>query len=363
MDIELMTKPSGCTAGHSVWDPEHDDTLVCIDIHQETADVKSFTFASADGKQFDFQSGQYFLFDFPMGDDAEARCYSISSSPHRSRTFTVTVKRVVNGRVSNWLHDNLGKGAIVKAQGPLGHFLRPLAKSPKLLLLSGGSGITPVMSILRDLADSHDPADIVFMHAARTPLDLIFRDELNCLASRMKRLRLHFLPETVIGEPSWPGLTGRITPEFMRLAVPDIANRTVMCCGPAPFMAAARSISSELGVSAGNYIEESFDAAVIDEPGLPIEEAAAAKVWQVEFQKQNRKIEVKSEQTVLSSAKKAGVRLPSSCSNGVCGTCKSKLVSGSVEMNHNGGIRQREIDAGMFLPCCSKPLSDLVVDR
>jgi ferredoxin len=74
-------------------------------------------------------------------------------------------------------------------------------------------------------------------------------------------------------------------------------------------------------------------------------------------------IDTSGDQTVLSAAKKAGVRLPSSCANGLCGTCKSKLVSGSVDMKHSGGIRQREIDAGFFLPCCSKPLSDLVIDR
>ncbi|SEH87598.1 Ferredoxin-NADP reductase [Rhizobium tibeticum] len=353
----------GGMVGQQVWDPEHDENLVCIDVHQETHDVKSFTFASPEGKRFDFDAGQYFLFDFPAGDGREARCYSISSSPHRSNAFTVTVKRVPGGKVSNWLHDNMTDGTTVKAQGPLGHFVRPRRAGTKLLLLSGGSGITPVMSIVRGLSDSCEPADVVFMHASRTPLDLIFRTELSCLASRMKELRLHFLPESVNGEPAWPGLTGRITPEFMKLAVPDIADRVVMCCGPAPFMAAARSIAADLGVPAGNYIEESFDAVVIEEPGLLVEEVATSKVFQVEFTKQSRKIDVSSEQTVLSAAKKSGARLPSSCSNGVCGTCKSKLVSGSVEMNHNGGIRQREIDAGMFLPCCSKPLSDLVVDR
>lgn len=362
MGIELTQMLRGQVA-QQAWDPEHDENLVCIDVHQETHDVKSFTFASPEGKRFNFDPGQYFLFDFLAGDDAEARCYSISSSPHRGNVFTVTVKRVPGGKVSNWLHDNMTNGTTVKAQGPLGHFVRPRRAGAKLLLLSGGSGITPVMSIVRGLADGCEPADVVFMHASRTPLDLIFRTELSCLASRMKGLRLHFLPESVIGEPAWPGLTGRITPEFMKLAVPDIADRVVMCCGPAPFMAAARSISADLGVPPGNYIEESFDAAVIDEPGLLVEEVAANKVFQVEFTKQSRKIDVSSQQTVLSAAKKSGARLPSSCSNGICGTCKSKLVSGSVEMNHNGGIRQREIDAGMFLPCCSKPLSDLVVDR
>jgi len=361
MDTEVMQRAQG-TAGRDIWDPEHDDTLVCLDVHQETHDVKSFTFASPHGKRFDFEGGQYFLFDFPMESDAEPRCYSISSSPHRPNAFTVTVKRVANGKVSNWLHDNMTSGMTVKAQGPLGHFVRPHT-AKKFLMLSGGSGITPVMSIVRSLGDGCEPADVVFVHAARTPLDLIFRSELSCLAARMKTLRLHFLPESVQGEPSWPGLTGRISPEFLKLAVPDIAERVVMCCGPAPFMAAARAIAADLGVPAANYIEESFDAAVIDEPGLAVEAVPAGKVYQVEFAKQKRTIEVAGEQTVLAAAKKSSVRLPSSCSNGVCGTCKSKLVSGSVEMNHNGGIRQREIDAGLFLPCCSKPLSDLVVDR
>nr|WP_171898194.1 hybrid-cluster NAD(P)-dependent oxidoreductase [Rhizobium leguminosarum] len=350
-------------SAQQVWDPETDETLVCLDVHQETHDVKSFTFASPEGKHFHFDAGQYFLFDFPTGSDGEARCYSISSSPHRSNAFTVTVKRVPGGRISNWLHDHMAPGMTVKGQGPLGHFVRPNGKKIKLLLLSGGSGITPVMSITRDLADRYEASDIVFLHAARTPADLIFRHDLSGLAARMKGLRLQFLPETVAGELSWPGLTGRISPEFLKLAVPDIAERVVMCCGPAPFMAAARSITAALGVPAENYIEESFDAAVIDEPGLEVEARPTTRAFQVEFSKQNKTLEVPSDQTVLSAAKKGSVRLPSSCSNGVCGTCKSKLVSGSVEMNHNGGIRQREIDAGFFLPCCSKPLSDLVIER
>lgn len=362
MDIDFARKQGG-SALRDTWDPEQDDTLVCLDVHQETHDVKSFTFASPQGKRFSFDGGQYFLFDFPIGDDAEARCYSISSSPHRANAFTVTVKRVVNGRISNWLHDNMQSGMTVKAQGPLGRFVCPRIAAPKLLLLSGGSGITPVMSILRGLADRCEPADVVFLHAARSPVDLIFRNELSCLAARMKGLRLQFLPESVDGEPSWPGLTGRISPEFLKLAVPDIAQRTVMCCGPAPFMAAARSITAQLAVPANSYIEESFDAAIIEEPAVTGEASIPNKVFQVEFAKQSRKIEVADDQTVLACAKKSGVRIPSSCSNGVCGTCKSKLVSGAVDMNHNGGIRQREIDAGLFLPCCSKPLSDLVIDR
>jgi ferredoxin len=128
-------------------------------------------------------------------------------------------------------------------------------------------------------------------------------------------------------------------------------------------MAAARKISAELGVPVENYIEESFDAAVSDDATLPLIEVAKSETFKVEFSKQGRTIDVGADQTVLSSAKKAGVKMPSSCSSGLCGTCKSKLASGMVDMKHSGGIRQREIDSGFFLPCCSKPLSDLVIER
>ncbi|MCP2072883.1 UNVERIFIED_ORG: 3-phenylpropionate/trans-cinnamate dioxygenase ferredoxin reductase subunit [Pseudomonas lini] len=346
----------------SVWHPEEDDALVCLGVQSETHDVKTFTFASPHGKRFEFRAGQYFLFDLEFNGETESRNYSISSSPHRATTFSITVKRVFGGKVSNWLHDNLLPGITMKAKGPLGGFIRPGDISRKLLLLSGGSGITPVMSMLRDLAENFEPVDVVFMHAARTPLDIIFREELAWRAKQLRTLRLYFLPESTVGEPSWSGLTGRLSADYIRLAVPDIAERVVMCCGPSPFMAAARSIASQLGVPNEYYREESFDAAIMDDSDLAVR-PNAGQTFQVTFSKQARSLEVDSDTTVLTAAKKHGLRIPSSCSNGVCGTCKSRLIAGTVDMHHQGGIRQREIDAGMFLPCCSKPLSDLVIDR
>lgn len=345
------------------WDPENDTDLVCVDVHQETHDVKTFTFASREGKYFRFSAGQYFAFDTSIDGEEETRCYSISSSPLRRNAVSVTVKRVSGGKVSNWLHDNMSAGRTIKAIGPLGQFVRPREPQRKFLFLSGGSGITPVMSMTREMADMCVPVDVVFFHAGRTPLDLVFRSELTNVTSRLKGLRLFFLPEFLSGEASWCGFAGRISRELFQLTVPDLAERVVMCCGPAPFMAAARRLVTELGVPESNYIEENFDSAVIEDAPAVLVEEAASQVFKVGFAKQNKSIEVSPEQTVLSIAKKAGVRLPSSCSNGLCGTCKSRLVSGSVDMKHNGGIRQREIDAGMFLPCCSKPLSDLVIDR
>ncbi len=360
MATEMLTR-TGTSANVEFWNPETDDKLQCIDVHDETHDVKSFTFVSPDRKQFSFSAGQYFMFELGLDDGDDGRCYSVSSSPLRKNAITITVKRVPGGKVSNWLHDNLTPNTVVRASGPLGRFVRPAAK--KYLFLSGGSGITPVMSMARELADASEPTDVVFIHAGRSPQDLIFRNELSNLASRVKEFRLHLLPEDIANERSWPGLSGRISKEFLALAVPDISERVIMCCGPAPFMAAARKISADLGVPTTNYQEESFDAAVIEEVPASIEEAVEAKSFSVQFSKQGKSLDVRADQTVLSCAKKSGVRIPSSCANGICGTCKSKLVSGTVDMKHDGGIRQREIDAGFFLPCCSRPLSDLVIDR
>lgn len=342
----------------TLWDSEQDSELICIDVHQETHDVKTFTFTSKGGKRFAFAAGQYFTFDVEINGEIESRCYSISSSPHRANAISITVKRAAGGKVSNHVHDTLVAGQVLRAIGPLGGFIRPAA--PKYLLLSAGSGITPLMSMARDMLDAGAPVDVVFLHAGRSPRDLIFRDELTNIAKRLKGFRLYFVPKVLTCETSWSGLNGRISKELLALCVPDIAERVVMCCGPASFMAAAQKFSTELG--AARYMEESFDAAVITDAPAELVPSGERR-FQVEFRKQARTIEVGAGETVLSCAKKSGIRLPSSCSNGLCGTCKSKLISGTVDMAHNGGIRQREIDAGLFLPCCSKPLSDLVIER
>jgi ferredoxin len=112
-----------------------------------------------------------------------------------------------------------------------------------------------------------------------------------------------------------------------------------------------------------HYHEESFDFAALQEDSAPVAESVDTASFLVEFSKTRKTINVAAGRHILDAARAEGMRLPSSCTKGMCGTCKSKLVSGKVQMNHQGGIRQREIDAGMILICCSKPLSDLVIER
>lgn len=359
-----MMSQLSCSQDGLYWDPAQNQEMICADIRDETHDVKTFTFVCKERRYFSFTAGQYFTFEVEAGGGVERRCYSVSSSPLRPRSISITVKRVDGGLVSNWLHDNLAPGMEIQAQGPVGNFTIPSQDENKYLFLSGGSGITPLMSILRAYDDAHLYPDIVFLHAGRTSQDFIFHDELEFRARTMRNFRLILLPEKIGGKQGFVGTVGRISKEYFSAAVPDLLERFTMCCGPAPFMAAARGIMRELGADPARYLEESFDPVADEGKQAPerVSESVAPK-FKVTFARQAKAIEVCATQSILSAAKKSGVRIPSSCASGLCGTCKTKLVSGKVDMQHGGGIRQREIDAGMFLPCCSKPLTDLVVDR
>jgi ferredoxin len=128
----------------------------------------------------------------------------------------------------------------------------------------------------------------------------------------------------------------------------------------------AQTALSDLGVPASNYHHESFDfgtSQAEEESDAPPLAEASVSSFSVTFAKMQRTVSVRAGETILKVAKAAGIPLPSSCATGLCGTCKTRKLSGDVEMNHQGGIRKREVDAGLFLPCCSKPRSDLVLDR
>jgi glycine betaine catabolism B len=348
------------------WDPEADERLFCVAVFDETHDVRTFVFSAPSGRHFAYRPGQFLTFEFDIGRDVVSRCYSLASSPLRPLTASITVKRVPGGPVSNWLHDNLRPGMAVRARGPMGDFSCDHFPASRYLFVSGGSGVTPLMSMSRAFADRAGPVDIVFLHAARTPGDVIFRHELALISRRLTGFRVIFLPEARDGEPEWTGPIGRIDTALLKALVPDVGDRTVFCCGPATFMAAVHAACRDLGVAASNYHHETFDFAALQEEQSAARDPAVedpAKRFAVTFTRLKRTIAVRADETVLKAARDAGIRLPSSCASGLCGTCKTRRISGEVEMSHKGGIRQREIDMGFFLPCCSRPSSDLVLER
>jgi len=326
--------------------------------------VRTFIFAPVRPGAFRFTPGQFLTFTFEIEGQPVSRCYTISSSPTRPDRATITVKRVPGGPVSNWLHDTLRPGDTVKALGPMGSFSCFAHPAAKYLFLSGGSGITPLMSMARAYYDLGEDPDIAFVHSARTPADIVFRDELSTMARHLPRFRFAPICEADSPTEAWPGYRGRISLPLLRLIAPDFAEREILTCGPSPYMAAVRGLLAEAGFDMAHYHEESFvfEEMLAEEAAEPAP-AADQAAFQISFARSNRTVACAADATILAAARRAGLKLPSSCTKGICGTCKSALVSGSVDMKHGGGIRQREIDRGQILICCSKPLTDLVIDR
>ena len=360
--------PTFWDAALPVWDADADNMLLCCQIRQETHDVKSFLFQTLKPSVFRFLPGQFITLELEIDGKSINRCYTISSTPTRPHTISITVKRQPNGVVSNWLHDHLKVGSKISVLGAAGEFSSTHHPAKHYLFLSGGSGITPLMAMARAFHDLAEDADIAFIHSARTPNDIIFRQELDLMAFNQPHFRAAYICEKLENEANWTMPTGYLNLEILKQVAPDFLKREVFTCGPAPYMAAVRALLTSAGFNMQHYHEESFN---FDELPSEIHSDVIAKeqhventaTFSVELTKSGVTVACAPNQFVLDAGIAAGLRLPSSCRKGLCGTCKTRLISGKVDMKHGGGIRQREIDQGLFLPCCSKPLSDLVMER
>jgi ferredoxin-NADP reductase len=352
-----------------IWRSDTDNALICCQIGQETHDVKSFSFRSVKPSLFRFLPGQFITLELNINGEQVNRSYTIASSPTQPDTLTLTIKRQPNGLVSNWMHDQLKVGDQISVLGPSGDFSCAHHKADKYLFLSGGSGITPLMSMSRAFSGLQERQDIAFVHSARTPSDIIFRQELDLMAARNVQFKPLYICANSDEDVNWSTPTGHINIELLNKCVPDFKSREVFTCGPAPYMEAIRDMLLKAGFDMHHYHQESFNFeelmsdAQTSEASANQDEANDTGSFRISLSKSIVTINCAANQFILDAARAAGLRMPSSCAKGLCGTCKTKMISGQVDMKHGGGIRQREIDQGMILPCCSKPLTDILLDR
>ncbi|MFG3258462.1 FAD-binding oxidoreductase [Streptomyces sp. NPDC048172] len=345
--------------------PGEAEELVCTHVERVTHDMKTFVFERAVPRPFRHDPGQHLAFTFDIDGEEVERRYTLASPPTRPRTAAITVKRVPGGRVSNWLHTRLAPGTAVRARGPLGAFSTARHPAPAYLFLSGGSGVTPLMSMTRALHDLGSPADVVFAHSARTPDDVPFRRELERIAaSGPPRVRVVHVCED--GGP--PEFRGRLTPGMLRRIAPDFGAREVFTCGPPGYMRAVREMLAAACFPMDRYHQESFESAGGTEsaeraaPPVPVPVPGGGATYTVALSRTGTSVECAAGTSVLEAAARAGITLPSSCGQGMCGSCATTLEKGSVDMRHNGGIRPRDIARDRILLCCSTPLEDLVID-
>lgn len=362
-----MAKPR-LNWGAEPW--QDSEPLECAMVVPETSDTATFTFRAPSGAWFDYQPGQFVTLDLPVDPAKGAagnvqRTYTISSSPSRPLSISVTVKAQKDSIGTRWMLDHLKPGMRIRAFGPSGifSFLRHPAK--KYLFISAGSGITPMMSMTTWAWDSGEMPDIAFVHAARRPSEIIFRERLEQFANRVPGLQLRFSVEEPDPFRSWPGYHGRLNQIMLGLMAPDYLEREVFCCGPEPFMQAVREMLISLGYDMEQYHQESFGAPVATEAEAPViedvtpEEGVKAEVT---FTESGVTAPCAETDTILAVAKRTGLNIPSGCTFGLCGTCKVKKVSGEVHMVHNGGISDEDIEEGWILACCSNPMGKVSVE-
>jgi glycine betaine catabolism B len=330
--------------------------LTCRRVVEETPDVRTFVFSGDCGRPFDFKPGQYVTLHLNIGGAAVTRTYSVSSPPTRPFDLRITVKRVPGGQASNWLHDNLTAGGEVEIEGPHGRFNFDDLPSDKPLFLSGGSGITPVMSMLRALTDRGSGQDIRFIHSAHSADDIIFRIELDALDAAFPNLGI----DCICSSPGadWNGPSGRLDGPMLLQLVPDLRERTIYACGPEPYMKAVRACLQAIGMRPAGYHEESFGGV---EPA-PLRAPSSDTAPSVHFSRSGLAHECANGETLLEAAQNCGLYIPTSCQQGVCGTCRTVKLSGDVTMDDLGGLTPEEKAAGYILLCCSRPNGAVSLD-
>ena len=328
--------------------------LQIASVISETDEAKSFSFTVPPelSEQFAYKSGQFLTLRVPYQGKFLPRCYSMSSAPGLDPRPRVTVKRVQDGRGSNWICDNLKKRETIEVLPPSGLFVSKDLGRDKILF-AGGSGITPVFSIART-ALQHGSGKVVLFYANRDWASVIFLEKLQQLGmEHMERLSVvHWLDQEK-GFANRGGLT-----QFIKEQLPSLNNPEVFICGPGPFMDAAENAALDAGLPEDAVHVERF--ASLPEEGAEQDHSAvdgAVDGAQVTIQLwgETYTVDVNENETILEAALRNKIQAPYSCQAGTCGTCACKVLEGTVHMRHNEALSERDLGRGMVLSCQSVP--------
>jgi ferredoxin-NADP reductase/mono/diheme cytochrome c family protein len=316
-------------------------------ITAQTADSKTLRFILPHDRKLNARPGQFLTFSFLFDGEKIIRSYSICSSPARSGYVEITPKRVNQGCASVFLNERASVGMTVEANGAFGRFCFDERKHQNVVLLAAGSGITPMMAMLRYIDDLCLETSVTLLYCVRTSNDIIFHDELEELWARLKNFQYHLL----LSQPhtEWPGRRGHISREFVEDAIKEPASSDFFLCGPPAFMEASRGILTGLGVKAERIMQESFGGAVSKSAQADL--VAAEPGVLVEFARSRKTCAIRSGQTLLEAAEEQGIGIPSSCRQGQCGTCKTKLLEGNVRMDAEEGLDPDSRAQGFILTC------------
>lgn len=305
-------------------------------ITQETPDVWTLSLLCHD--YYPYRAGQYALVSIRNSADT-LRAYTLSSTPGVSEYITLTIRRLDGGTGSEWLTRDVKRGDYLWLSDAQGEFTCDNEPNDRLLLLAAGCGVTPIMSMRRWLAKHRPDADVQVIFNVRSPDDVIFADEWR-----------HY-PVTLVAENNATHgfVSGRLTTELLK-SVPDLASRTVMTCGPAPYMDLVEKEVKALGVT--RFFKEQFfvPAAAAATGGLKISKLQPARDFYAPVGS-----------TLLEAMESNKVPVNAACRAGVCGSCKTRVISGDYSVTSSMTLSEAEVAEGYVLACSCHPQSDLVL--
>lgn len=355
-------------------------------IIDETPDAYSLHLRASEPELLKYKPGQYITLKLNVKGEELRRAFSLSSSPVSDKNLVVTIKRVPNGRASNFIRDTFKAGDSVNILPPMGKFAVTLnpANAKHYVLIGAGSGITPLMSMVKSILQAEANSVITLWYGNRTEKSIIFKDELDKLQKKYgKRLSITYLL-TQSGW-FWRGEKGRldkkkVTDLLAKLFMKgDSLQKLYYICGPNEMMQEAQKALEEQGVNMNDVFREYYSApAPTDaEAEKAILEAAANAEKEAEIimevvsapkgngtpakiilDGKSYDITVRTGQYVLDAAVDAGIDPPYACQAGICTTCRAKLLKGKVHMDEKEGLSDQEIDEGFVLTCQSKCVSD-----
>ncbi len=332
------------------------NTLEISEIHPLTKDAVAICFAISDdiAQHYEFQHGQFVQLQAEIDGEVVTRSYSICSAPYE-RKLTVAVKRIEGGMFSNFANDELAVGDKLKVSIPQGVFTHQLDSSQKksYLLVAAGSGITPILSIVKMILASETMSQCILVYGNKTPESVMFSKELENLLDKYSE-RFHLV--SVYSQTDVGDYQGRIHLDMMSEIVAPADIDEFFICGPKDMSVALYEGVCLQGLASDHAHIELFEEATLAADSESIKAKIVIKIdgdsFALDYDDSTR--------SILDIALDHDPDLPYGCQNGSCGSCQAKIVTGSVEMEVNYALSQSEIDEGLVLVCQSRPTSSQV---
>lgn len=329
------------------------------EVREETSSARTIRLVAREGILPPFQAGQYINLFADVGGTRTSRPYSISSSPDQSGYYDITIRRVEDGFVSNYLLDEVKPGDELTGSGPSGQFhYNPIFHGDDLVFIAGGSGITPFMSMVQDIADRGLTGRRVHLiYGSKDPSDIIFHERLRGIAQ--KHPNISYTP--VISEPpkGYRGKKGFITAKLLKGLLGELLSKTFYLCGPEVMYNFCLKELESLGIKKRKIRVEVFGPPrdVTAQPGWPegiLPEARFMVQW-----KNGKTISARAGETLMASLERNGMVISALCRSGECSLCRTKLLSGKVYQPQGVKLRKSDRDFGYIHPCMAYPLENL----